>query len=388
MPKEREPRPERMREPDYTWGEGGTPPTVLWEHAAHPLVAQRAGGGVLLFERDRWLCRAAADGAARWETAAPGLPDDLAHDADGVVLALARELRELDPATGGSRWKCGLPGPADALALDPVLALAAGEGWLAAVSRVDGSLAWRARAGDSGWLAGCPEAGLVLALGADEGTLTAWDRRTGRERWQREGVAALGPAAAGAVWVSAHDEGVLGLELADGAVRAHLHTGCSFEAPGVNAGPVLAFTDGSVHALDPATGVTAWQWELQDENDGIFALRPLADLLLAETWRGRLLALSPADGARRWECRPGQVHGVTADERRLYLRGTLPGTPEAWAVLALDRADGAPVWELRARRLVADLSLSDGVLVVELRGRVVALAAECSPLAPPVEVST
>ncbi|HEU4751545.1 MAG TPA: PQQ-binding-like beta-propeller repeat protein, partial [Armatimonadota bacterium] len=96
------------------------------------------------------------------------------------------------------------------------------------------------------------------------------------------------------------------------------------------------------------------------------------DTLLAETWRGRLLALNPADGSLRWQRAPGQVHGLALDDRRLYLRLSV-GQDEGWSIAALDRATGDLAWELRARRMVPDLTLIGDVLIAEFKTQVIAL---------------
>ena len=104
------------------------------------------------------------------------------------------------------------------------------------------------------------------------------------------------------------------------------------------------------------------------------ALRLAGDLLLAESWKGRLLALELQTGKLRWELRPGQVHGVQSNETQLFARINLPEPENRWVVVAMDRATGKLAWELRARRIVPDLTLLGDTLVVELRNQVLALA--------------
>jgi outer membrane protein assembly factor BamB len=182
-----------------------------------------------------------------------------------------------------------------------------------------------------------------------------------------------GPLLPDAVAISGHAAGLAAVDTKSGEVRWSLVTERTFEAPGVRLGDTLFCTDGTLHALDAATGEARWQRTLEDEEDGFFALRVHRDVLYAETWRGRLLALNPGDGSLRWERLLGQAHGLTGDDRTLYLRVHVTEPVGRWVVLAVDLETGELRWELTARRMVPDVTRFGDVLVVELKNQVLAL---------------
>lgn len=375
----RSPKPPKPTAPEYEWGD--TPagkPETLWEYAARPLWAQvlAARGSVLLMEMERLRCRTLATGATLWEQPAEGLPDDLAHDAAGIVLATGAHLREVDPATGEPRWRARPGGVISGVALDRETLYAASNGPLFALDRRDGSQRWRTLCGEQPELYPWPGAGLLVVDDLDRGSTRAHDAASGALRWEfdPEGEPTVsGPLTAGVIPISAHAAGVTGVDAASGSVRWTLSSERAFEAAGLALGETLFFTDGTVHAVDAGSGERRWHLVLQDEEDGVFALRTAGEDLLADTWSGRLLALDPATGTVRWERRLGQVHGVAAGGPRLYLRVVVPEPEERWAVVALDRASGEIAWQLHARRNVADLTCVGDVLLVELKNHVLAL---------------
>ena len=65
---------------------------------------------------------------------------------------------------------------------------------------------------------------------------------------------------------------------------------------------------------------------------------------------------------------------MAQDADTLYLRVNQPEAESGWSVLAIRRATGELVWDLRARRLIPDLTLIDRTLLIELRTAVLAVA--------------
>jgi outer membrane protein assembly factor BamB len=360
-------------------------PEVLWEHEARQLWAQTvpARDAVLLIEKERLLFRQVSTGAVLWEQPSPSspsgaVPNELAVDGAGLLLAAGQDLRELDPATGKERWRVRLGGTIAALALDDevVYAAATPRGPIFALDRTSGNTVWRAPFRGEPELYPHPEAGLLVVSDPEAEAIQGYDTRSGARRWEfrSEGQPAVaGPLAKGLLFVSAHEGGAAAVDAGTGAIRWRVETDGAVETPGVLLGSQVYFTDGNVYAADAATGRMAWKRTLEGEKEKVFTLRVEGDLLLAETWGGRLLALDPVDGGVHWEQATGQVHGTASDEKHLYLRANTPEPESQWIVAALERSSGRRDWELRARRMIPDLTRVGSVLVVEFKTQVVAI---------------
>lgn len=374
--KQRPAKAPKVVEPEYTWGETpGGKPELIWEHAARPLWAQTvpAQDGVLLMEQERILYRRASSGEVLWQEAIRDFPDELAADADGLVIATGSSLVEVDPVSGKHRWRQRPGGPITGIALSSETAFVSSHGPLFALNRQNGQQRWRTPCAWEPELHTYPEVGLLLVDDPETETIRALDAATGIFRWEykAEGQPVVaGPLLPDAIAISGHAAGLAAVDVQSGEVRWSLVTERTFEAPGVRLGDTLFCTDGTVHALDAATGEVRWQRTLEDDEDGVFTLRVHAGVLYAETWRGRLLALNPEDGTLRWERQLGQAHGLTGDERTLYLRVHVTEPVGRWIVLAVDRESGELRWELVARRMVPDVTRFGDVLVVELKNQV------------------
>ncbi len=370
--------PKQPRGPEYAWGEtpAGIPP-VRWERTAIPLWAQCApgGGAVLLFARATIECLDIRSGESRWAQSLPGEPADLACDAAGVVLAFGSEVRELDLRTGATRWSQRARGVSSLALGSGALCYSEGER-VTCVARKDGHRRWQTRVGEQVSLELHAAPRVLIATSDEQENVRALSLESGQTQWVRagdDGALVAGPVAGGVLLVSAHQGGLLGLRLADGEELWCFDTHRSFERPAVLLGNRAFVTDGAVYCLDPATGTPAWECRLEDDEEAFFGLTAAGDLLLAETWSGRLLALHPADGAIRWEQRPGQALGLAVSERRVYVR-TEPGAAGTPArLVAFDRVSGQPAWELTSTRLVQDVTRVGDTLVVEWKNRVLAL---------------
>lgn len=371
-------RPPREPQVVYQWSEVGTPPSVLWEHAARPLWAQAAPsmGAVLIHEKERVELRDAVTGAPRWEQAARELPDEMRVDARGITLAAGRDLQELRPENGAARWRYHSGGKVTGLAADPDTLYVSTKGPLLALDRAGGKPRWKVPTAWEPDLRPVPERGLLLVDNPETETVEAYRSASGERAW--EFAAGGQPVAVGEVIgdvapVSCHAAGLAGLDLARGAIRWKVESPHVFENPAVALGDRLYATAGSLFAVDPRSGAVTWELKPAPEDDLFFTVRAAGDLLLAETWRGRLLALRPEDGSLVWERRLGQVHGLAFDAQRFYLRYH-DAEANRWTAAAFDRATGEPAWALHAERMVADLTVIDRVLIAEVRNRVLALA--------------
>ncbi|MCC2669606.1 MAG: hypothetical protein K0Q72_2077 [Armatimonadetes bacterium] len=375
----RPPKPAKPIEPEYVWGETpGGKPEIVWEHAARPLWAQVVPEAdlVLLMGKDRMEARRASTGAVLWQQDAQDLPDELSADVRTIVLAFGANLVALDPATGATRWRKRPGGVITGLAGTPEALFVTTRGPLFAYERNSGHQLWRATSAWEPELNVYPEAGLLLSNDPETEAIRALDSARGTVGWEysAEGQPVVaGPLLGETIAISAHGAGIAAVEIATGEVRWRLETGASFEAAGVRIGDTLFATDGTMHAVDVQTGEARWTRTLEDEDDRVFALRALDGELFAETWRGRLLAIDPADGSLKWERRLGQVHGMTGDANCLYLRVHVETPESRWSVLAIDRKDGELRWEMTARRQVPDVTRFGDLLVVELKNQVLAL---------------
>lgn len=383
-------------EPEYAWGESPAGiPAVVWQHEARPLWVQvvPSQDTALLIEKNRLAGRRISTGEILWEAPSAGPPDQLAVDGAGVLLASGQEVRGLDPRTGAERWRRQLGGDIEALAGGGRSAYAVSaqrsRGGIFALDRGSGEIRWRAPFGAEPELTPHEAAGVLLASDASTESIVALDMARGERLWEfaaEDQPVVAGPAAGDLVIVSAHAWGAAGLDLRAGAVRWRLESPRGFEAAGVTLGGRVYLTDGTLYAVDAASGRVVWKREPADEGDGVFSVYVEAGILFAETWRGRLLALDPATGSLRWERRFGQVQGMTSDgsssaegegsgghPARLYLRMSVERPHAPWGVLAVNPSTGALLWELQTRRMPPDLTVVGGILVVELKNQVLAL---------------
>ncbi len=381
-------------EPEYVWGEtpGGKPAT-RWEYDARDLWVQTlpVAGVALLLEKHRIELRGVEQGDTRWHHALPGHPDELAVDAKLVVLGEGQELRALDLASGKQVWQRRIGSKVSRLALDAERLYVVTEGPVFALNRATGESLWRAPGRTDPavipWPASASHPGVVILNDVQGEAIQAYEPAAGARLWEytSEGEPVVaGPVADGVALISNHEKGAVAVDAQTGEELWRHHTGGVFEEPALvspvpspvpsSGGEQAIFTDGAVHALDLKTGKLRWERRLEDGEDAIFAIRLAGNLLLAESWKGRLLALALDTGKLRWEAHVGQLHGVQSDDKQIYARVNVPAPENRWAVLALDRATGNVAWELRARRMVPDLTLVGTTLLIELRSQALALA--------------
>ncbi len=373
------PRKEKVLPPLFEWGEcpAGQPP-VLWEHSARPLWVQAVPerDAVLLIEKERLVGRRISTGKELWTQDGTTMPDDLAADGGGIVVCSGAHARELDPVDGSQRWRQRPGGPISGVAVDERNAYLATNGPLFALNREDGKMRWRAPCSAEPELHVHPEAGLLVVEESDEELIRTYRTEEGELAWEfsaEDEPVAAGPVVNGVLVVSAHGAGAAAVDAETGEVRWQLETERAFEARGVALGERVFLTDGQLHAVEAATGAEIWTRVLEDPDDAIFSVRSGAGRLFAETWSGRLLCLDPADGALRWERRLGQVHGLTADEKAVYVRVSRDPEPGGWAALCLDGATGDLRWEVRSPKLIPDITPVGDRVVLELRTQLLVL---------------
>ena len=304
--------------------------------ASDPLAARSAASlgtalpdrdAVLLIEKSRPPRPPAIQRRSLWEQPSPAPPDDLAVDAAGAVLALGQGVRRAGagrrsasawPGAWAARWARWRSTPAAPMrqarrdGAGPSSRWTGGRARSAGARRAAPSLNSSSRAGGrrpgqrsrnrDARRSGPQPRG--APLGARRGWRAArrrtGDRRPGHRLGPRLGAAGVDlrrrdrPLAPGErPRLRGHRRPVRRARLPHG--RSALRRRGGHRAGGVEARPGR-------------------------RGRGNLAVRAEAELLFAETWRGRLLALDPADGALRWEQSLGQVQGLVADGTQLYLR--------------------------------------------------------------------
>ena len=154
---------------------------------------------------------------------------------------------------------------------------------------------------------------------------------------------------AGTLYVGASDGTLHALDAATGAPRWRFHaTGAISAAPAVDDHAVyVPSRDGLLHALDVRTGRERWRHRFgttlgsDDYWDYQLSSPVLADgTLFIGGGDGRVVALDPAQGRVKWQATVGaRVRSTPAIHDGIVVFGTLDGR-----VRALRERDGAPLW--------------------------------------------
>jgi outer membrane protein assembly factor BamB len=147
---------------------------------------------------------------------------------------------------------------------------------------------------------------------------------------------------------------------------------------------VAILQDGSLFGLDPEGELTSsgadrvevdeetWRAEIDDPWMQSLVFPERGEVIYG-TQKGRVCALSPADGEEAW-CT--YIEALRDAEPRVLVEGDTVVVVTPGEVLALDRADGARRWAVDApQRLtsVVDVTPTD-VVVIDRRGSALALA--------------
>lgn len=222
------------------------------------------------------------------------------------------------------------------------------DGWLHAV-RPDRSVAWefRAQAG----FAGPPaiDGGTVFA-GARDGRLYALALSTGKELWRYDAKEELGtrPAvSSGIVYVASLQDTVFAVDAATGSWKWHHRregrSGFSIRgaADVVVGGSAVygAYSDGTVSALDAASGRVLWERGVAPAGDqvDVDGLALEGGRLYAAAYSGIVVALEARTGNPIWTAKVPGAHVLAVGRGLVFAVGPS-------AVVALATADGAQVW--------------------------------------------
>ncbi|MFF8831488.1 PQQ-binding-like beta-propeller repeat protein [Streptomyces sp. NPDC015131] len=182
----------------------------------------------------------------------------------------------------------------------------------------------------------------LVTVAALDGTVRAFDARTGDVAWSRKlgGRVECAPAAAGDMLVvSRADRWVCALDAATGEERWRRPTGNTAPStPAVADGLVLlGDREGLVRALDAEGGDL--QWTARTGDRAVYGAPAVAGgRVFAASWDGCLYALDAHDGTRVWEAQTGgEIHGGP-----VVTGGTVHVGSRARCVCSYRCADGRP----------------------------------------------
>ncbi|HTA39473.1 MAG TPA: PQQ-binding-like beta-propeller repeat protein [Candidatus Acidoferrales bacterium] len=202
-----------------------------------------------------------------------------------------------------------------------------------------GGVAWRVQTG--GMVRSTPAfAGGTLYAGSNDGNLYALDASDGAIRWKYDTGARITSrvvAAGAAVYVQTQTGKIVAVDAANGTLRWQRQTGA--DAPlawGYESGDFWASSpaiangvlavgsgDGSVYALDAATGAILWKTQTGGRVRATPAIA--GDTVYAGSFDGKLYALNLRDGAVKWTY---STTGTTLDSSKFgYDRRSIQSSP-------------------------------------------------------------
>ncbi|WP_406291574.1 PQQ-binding-like beta-propeller repeat protein [Embleya sp. NBC_00896] len=251
------------------------------------------------------------------------------------------------PPAGWQPWRFPIGRKAVALptVADGVLYLSSADGHLYAIDAADGAPRWRAKVGGSAPSPPCVRDGLVVVHGAG---LVAFGPADGGRLWQfATGLFSHGtPALAdGVVYLSTKGtNNLVAVDAATGLAKRRWSThGLLHGAPIVAGRRLFASTmTGLVVAVNVRSGQTKWTHDARPASQAAFLTEPALadDMLCVAGTDGRLIALDPATGVRRWV-----TSGLGPIRSRPVLAGTRAYVGSAGNALhAVDTATGRSVW--------------------------------------------
>ncbi|HKG94730.1 MAG TPA: PQQ-binding-like beta-propeller repeat protein [Gemmatimonadaceae bacterium] len=280
-------------------------------------------------------------------------------------------------AFGGLLWRAQTGGPvrsSPTVAGDAVY-VGSGDGRLYALDRLTGEERWRYDAG-SAVASSAAVAGDAVFLTATDGSVHAVDRRTGRARWRvatgadaalpwgREGFDYYGssPVVAGGLVVAGSGDGSLyALDAATGRRRWRFRTGGRVRSsPAVADGVVYVGSfDGHVYAVDLATGAERWRYATEGvalesarfgyDRRSVQSSPALGDsgALYVGSRDGHLYALDARRGTLRWKVAHDETSWSIASPALLD-SAVIDASSDAHFIHAVRARDGAELWRVDA----------------------------------------
>jgi outer membrane protein assembly factor BamB len=285
-------------------------------------------------------------------------------------------------------------GSAEQALLSPALAggnvyAAAHDGTVASLDAEHGRERWRADVGEA-LSGGVGSDGDLVAVGSEEGQVIALDAATGKVRWRARVSSEVlsAPAVTGdLVLVRSGDSRLFALDAKDGKRRWLYQRATaplairSAEGMAVSRGLVFAgFSGGKLMAISLANGAPRWEATVAVPR-GSTELERVADVVgipalserevCAAAYQGRVGCFDIANANPFWSRELSTATGVSLDAGFVFV------SDEKGAVHALDRATGTSVWKqdkLFLRRLSVPLPLGRLVAVADVEGYVHLLA--------------
>ncbi|PSP47888.1 hypothetical protein BRC69_00545 [Halobacteriales archaeon QH_6_66_25] len=285
----------------------------------------------------------ATDGAELWRFEPEGSVGGGMAVADGTVYAPTSGgvLHALDAADGSEHWRqsftwppgsaptvvTGSDGAVEGLFLETPPTEMTGAPEILHAIGPDGTDRWQVQQGetrpaDSGpQRSGPPVVDDVVVFGSTSGTLAAYDRADGSERWRRDPDSRFHGAPAvrdGTVYATTLGGTVSAVDATEGCVGWQVDLGTPVVAPAVTADRILVTaSDGTVTVLDRADGTEQWRRAV----DAPVTQPPVVagDSLYLVGGDGTLSVLDVADGTVRWSADDRDVaHPPAVTDGALY----------------------------------------------------------------------
>ena len=276
--------------------------------------------------------------AWEWPAPPPGSAGIPAADSTGIALTTARERLVVLDRAGKVLWQADHDSVRDvAPLLTSERVMVATEGGVAAYDRSTGRLRWETSFGERANTPVTADGRVIVSTW--EGSLVALDMTDGKIAWRAKlGGPALGPAAAGgATVVATFDSGRVAGAVAVDAGTGRQRWSVPLPAGGVSAPAVAGAAVGTVvvvagdvavHGLSLQDGSSRWRNEAKGAGSPEVPPLPLADgTVLAAHRQGGFLAIRVDDGEPLW----------LATSTGASVRGGPAGPgPLGWFALPLD----------------------------------------------------
>ena len=273
---------------------------------------------------------------------------------------------------------------------DGSLFVAAADGNIARLDAATGREVWRIKAGTD-LTAGVGSDGTVVAVGGADGVLMVFDG-AGKLLWKEQAsseILASPVVGQGMVVVRSVDNRVTAFDAKTGARKWSAQRSMPAltlrNAPGMVIGGsnlYLAQPGGKLLALTMAAGAPRWEVTLSEPR-GATELERVSDVagtpslferdLCAVSYQGRIGCLDAATGAGRWTKPLSANVGLGIDQRFVF------AADEQGSVLAFSREGGQSAWKndkLAHRRLSSPVSFGRAVVVADYQGYIHFLSRE------------
>ncbi|WP_293776784.1 outer membrane protein assembly factor BamB [uncultured Oxalicibacterium sp.] len=291
-------------------------------------------------------------------------------------------------------WSASV-GKADKYVFTPALVgsnvyAAAENGNITKLEASTGRSIWRIDAGTR-LTAGVGSDGQNVVVVGNKGVILAFDAE-GKQRWKAQATSEVlsAPAVAlGTVLIRSMDNRVTAYDVDTGERKWSIQRTAPAltlrTAPGiaiVDGTAYVGFAGGRLLALTVATGAPRWEMAVGDPR-GVTELERIADIsgtpvvsgreVCAVAYQGRVACFDAASGAPRWAAGLSSDGGVAVDERNVYV------ADEKGGLNAFSRMSGASAWrntQLTNRRLSTPIAFNNVVATGDFDGYIHFLSKE------------